>query len=142
MKRRLFYSFFDFFPKLRAHFKQPFAKKLVYKSYPLGKKGIMEKQNKSELRDLKSNYERLIEKYGLSSDEILSNFATQMAHQHESAEMERARQLLKIKEKLRKKKVALIGSLEQDEIDAMKAKIAAQSELDSNTDSSAMTRSA
>ena len=106
----------------------------------LDEKGMIVKENQSEISDLESNYKRLIEKYGLSSDSILENFAAQLSLENETAEIKRGRQLAEIKEKLRKKKLGLLSALERDEIEQMKSRIAAEEELSPNSDTSFMTK--
>ena len=106
----------------------------------LDEKGLIEKENQSEISDLKTNYERLIEKYCLSGDSILGNFAAQISLENETAEIKRARQLAEIKEKLRKKKLGLLSALEKDEIDQMKSRIAAEEELSQNSGTNFMTK--
>ena len=106
----------------------------------LDEKGMIVKENQSEISDLESNYKRLIEKYGLSSDSILENFAAQLSLENETAEIKRGRQLAEIKEKLRKKKLGLLSALERDEIEQMKSRIAAEEELSQNSDTTFMTK--
>ena len=106
----------------------------------LDEKGMIEKEHQSEISDLKTNYQRLIEKYGLSSDSILENFAAQISLENETAEIQRARQLSEIKEKLRKKKLGLLSALEKDEIEQMKSRIAAEEDFSQNSDTTFMTK--
>ena len=106
----------------------------------LDEKGMIEKEHQSEISDLKTNYQRLIEKYGLSSDSILENFAAQISLENETAEIQRARQLAEIKEKLRKKKLGLLSALEKDEIEQMKSRIAAEEDFSQNSDTTFMTK--
>jgi len=79
-------------------------------------KGVIHGLNEQEVNDLQKNYQRLIEKYGKSADSLLDEFNLQTSQLNEAKDLEKQRQLRRIKERMEKRRMDKLRQLEQNQL--------------------------
>jgi hypothetical protein len=80
--------------------------------YLMEMRNIIKTSNELEISDLETAYKSLIKKYGINSDDIINEFNLQLSELSAANDLAKQRQLNKIKEQVRMKRLNKIRNLE------------------------------